>query len=193
MASDTESVTSRKRMKSDTTSGTAFLLLLAFLVACALLWFGYQNLKRPDDRYASRIYRTASLTTASRPHQGRARRHRQQAQSGGWSNGWMSRLAQYRSRVVLNNELMGSYRTKVSGPLSVFWTTLTGLDLSSTGAPNWLPRLSAKVPRVGGWALPRSVSGRTFTRGMEGGHCRTLPVVSRPLFIRRASSLVCGG
>jgi hypothetical protein len=65
MARDTESVTSRKRMKSNTTSGTAFLVLLAFLAACALLWFGYQNLKHPDDRYASRIYRTASLTTAS--------------------------------------------------------------------------------------------------------------------------------
>lgn len=40
------------------------LLLLFFLAACALLWFGYQNLKHPADRYASRIYRTASLTTA---------------------------------------------------------------------------------------------------------------------------------
>ena len=65
MASETESVASRKRMKPDTTSRTTFLLLLAFLAACALLWLGYQNLKHPDDRYASRIYRTASLTTAS--------------------------------------------------------------------------------------------------------------------------------
>ena len=65
MASETESVASRKRMKPDTTSRTTFLLLLAILAACALLWLGYQNLKHPDDRYASRIYRTASLTTAS--------------------------------------------------------------------------------------------------------------------------------
>ena len=65
MASNTESVSSRKRKKSDSTSGTTFLLLLAFLVVCALLWFGYQNLKDPADRYASRIYRTASLTTGS--------------------------------------------------------------------------------------------------------------------------------
>ena len=64
MASNTESVSSRKRKKSDSTSGTAFLLLLAILAACALLWFGYQNLKDPADRYASRIYRTASLTIA---------------------------------------------------------------------------------------------------------------------------------
>lgn len=55
MARDTESVSSRKRL----------LLLLAFLVAGALLWFGYQNLKHPSDRYMSRFYRTASLTTAS--------------------------------------------------------------------------------------------------------------------------------
>jgi len=65
MAPHTESVSSRKRKKADLTSGTAFLLLLAFLAACALLWFGYQNLKHPADRYASSIYRTASLTTAS--------------------------------------------------------------------------------------------------------------------------------
>lgn len=60
MVPHTESVPSRKRTKSDPTS-TLFLLLLAFLVACALLWFGYQNLK-PIDR-ASRISKIASLTT----------------------------------------------------------------------------------------------------------------------------------
>ena len=64
MASDTVSVEPRKRMKPDTTSRTTFVLLLAILAACALLWFGYQNLKDPADRYASRIYRTASLTIA---------------------------------------------------------------------------------------------------------------------------------
>jgi hypothetical protein len=60
MAPQTESVSSRKRKKG----GTAFLLLFAFLVVCALLWFGYQNLKRPDDRYA-KLYRAASVTSAS--------------------------------------------------------------------------------------------------------------------------------
>jgi len=64
MASDTESAFLRKRGKSDA-RGTAFLLLLALLAACALLWFGYQKLEHPSDRYASRIYRSASLTTAS--------------------------------------------------------------------------------------------------------------------------------
>jgi hypothetical protein len=64
MVPHTESVSSRKRTKSDPTS-TLFLLLLAFLAACALLWFGYQNLKHPTDRYSSRIYKAASLTTES--------------------------------------------------------------------------------------------------------------------------------
>lgn len=65
MVGDTESVSLRKRKKADPTSGTTFLLLLALLAVCALLWFGYQNLKHPADRYASRIYRSASLTTDS--------------------------------------------------------------------------------------------------------------------------------
>jgi hypothetical protein len=65
MVPHTESVSSRKRTKSEPKSGTVFLLVLAFLTACALLWFGYKNLKNPSDRYASRIYRSASLTTAA--------------------------------------------------------------------------------------------------------------------------------
>ena len=64
MASDTESVSSRKRKKSDP-RGTVFLLLLALLVACALLWFGYQKLEHPAERYDSRLYKSASLTTDS--------------------------------------------------------------------------------------------------------------------------------
>jgi hypothetical protein len=60
MAPHTEPVSARKRKKG----GTAFLLLLAFLVVCALLWFGYQNLKGPNDRFA-RMYRAASVTSAS--------------------------------------------------------------------------------------------------------------------------------
>jgi hypothetical protein len=64
MGSGTESASSRKRKKSGP-RGTAFLLLLAFLAACALLWFGYRKLEDPADRYTSRIYKSASLTTAS--------------------------------------------------------------------------------------------------------------------------------
>ena len=66
MARETELVSPRKRMKSDTTKTktTAVLLLIAFLAVCALLWFGYAKLKNPADRFASRIYRTAGLTTA---------------------------------------------------------------------------------------------------------------------------------
>jgi hypothetical protein len=55
----------RTRKRVDLTSRTAVLLLLAFLAVCALLWFGYQNLKHPADRYNSRIYRTASLTAGT--------------------------------------------------------------------------------------------------------------------------------
>jgi hypothetical protein len=64
MARETELVSPRQRVKSDTTKTTAVLLLIAFLAVCALLWFGYEKLKNPADRFASRIYRTASLTTA---------------------------------------------------------------------------------------------------------------------------------
>jgi hypothetical protein len=64
MASDTGSASSRKRKKSNP-RGTALLLLLALLAACALLWFGYQKLEHPAERYTSRIYKSASLTTAS--------------------------------------------------------------------------------------------------------------------------------
>jgi len=64
MVPHTEAVSSRKRTKSDPTS-TLVLLLLAFLAVCALLWFGYQNLKHPTDRYTSRIYKAASLMTES--------------------------------------------------------------------------------------------------------------------------------
>lgn len=64
MASVTESASSRKRKKSDP-SGTVVLLLLAFLAACALLWFGYQKLEHPAERYDSRLYRSASLQTAN--------------------------------------------------------------------------------------------------------------------------------
>ena len=64
MARETELVSPRKRMNSDTTRTTKVLLLIAFLTVCALLWFGYGKLKHPDDRFASRFYRTASLTTA---------------------------------------------------------------------------------------------------------------------------------
>jgi len=60
MVPHTESVSSRKRTNP---SNTLFLLLLAFLAACALLWFGLHNLK-PTDR-ASRISKIASLTTES--------------------------------------------------------------------------------------------------------------------------------
>jgi hypothetical protein len=63
MVPQTESVSSRKRKKANPTRTTAFLVLLAFLAACALLWFGYHNLK-PSERYA-RLYRAASLTTGS--------------------------------------------------------------------------------------------------------------------------------
>ena len=63
MGSDTESASSRKRKKSNP-RGTAFILLLALLAVCALLWFGYQKLEHPADRYTSRIYKSASLTTA---------------------------------------------------------------------------------------------------------------------------------
>ena len=64
MARHTESVSSRKRMKSDRRRANV-LLLLAFLAACALVWFGYQNFKHPVDRFAARFYRTASLTIAN--------------------------------------------------------------------------------------------------------------------------------
>jgi len=59
MVPHTESVASRKRTNP---SNTLFLLLLAFLAACALLWFGLQI--KPTDR-ASRISKIASLTTES--------------------------------------------------------------------------------------------------------------------------------
>jgi hypothetical protein len=64
MASNTESAASRKRKKSNP-RGTAVLLVLALLAACALLWFGYRKLEHPVERYDSRLYRSASLTTAS--------------------------------------------------------------------------------------------------------------------------------
>lgn len=64
MARHTESVSSRKNIMSDRTRAKV-LLLLAFLAACALLWFGYQTFRHPADRFAARFYRTASLTIAS--------------------------------------------------------------------------------------------------------------------------------
>lgn len=42
-----------KRKKKDPTAGLLLILLVAFLGACALLWFGFQRLKRSADPYGS--------------------------------------------------------------------------------------------------------------------------------------------
>lgn len=53
MASDSAAL---KRKKKDPIAGLLLILLVTFLAACALLWFGLQSLKRSADPYASMSY-----------------------------------------------------------------------------------------------------------------------------------------
>ena len=64
MASNTESAASRKRKKSNP-RGTAVLLLLALLAAQVLLWSDIRIETPVWNRSRPRLYRSASLTTAS--------------------------------------------------------------------------------------------------------------------------------